>query len=236
MEGERAFTEDLKSLSGKEDLAKANAKIAYKYNIGGGFKASNGWVPLSPTGFYDTFGPELSFGKMLQGKVPGNIAIAKFTDSGSQMNDWTPEGTFAVDRNIYSKFIAFIQASIKEIHAQGHPVELAGIFYHVGENDMAFGPYRSNAAKWLQSTVAKSRQDLALPALKWYVSQQLPPDDEGLNNIDVTANLAALAAADSQFILISAFSLSPEQDKLVFNTSGIIQLGELLAQGYLDHQ
>ena len=143
MEGERAFTQELKALRGQEALANDNDRIAFKYSIGGGYKTSNGWEPLGPAGFYDTFGPELSFGKTLQGKVPGNIAIAKFTHSGSQMNDWTPQGTDAKDRNLYPQFIAFIQESIKELQAKGHPVELAGIFYHVGENDMSFGPYRS---------------------------------------------------------------------------------------------
>ena len=39
----------------------------------------------------------------------GNIAIAKFTHSGSQINDWTPEGTTASDCNQYQPFIAFIK-------------------------------------------------------------------------------------------------------------------------------
>ncbi len=234
MEGERAFTQELKALAGQESLADDNGKVAFKYSLGGGYKISNGWEPLGPAGFYDTFGPELSFGKTLQGKVPGNIAIAKFTHSGSQMNDWTPQGTNAKDRNLYPQFIAFIQESIKELQAKGHPVELAGIVYHAGENDMAFGPYRSNAAKWLQSTVAKSREDLALPALKWFASQQPPTDEKGLNRIDVTANLAAIAAADPAFIHLKAFDLPPQKEKLVITTAGIVRLGELLAEGYLD--
>ena len=115
-------------------------------------------------------------------------------------------------------------------------MELAGIFYHVGENEMSYGPYRSNADKWLQSTVAKSRQDLALPSLKWYVSQQPPTDEKGLNAIDVTAKLAAIAAADPAFIHLQAFNLPPQQEKLVITTAGIVQLGELLAQSYLEHR
>ena len=236
MEGERAFTQELKALAGQEALANDNGKVAFKYSIGGGYKTSNGWEPLGPAGFYDTFGPELSFASTLQGKVTGNIAIAKFTHSGSQMNDWTPHGTNAKDRNLYPQFIAFIQESIKELEAKGHPVELAGIVYHVGENDMAFGPYRSNAAKWLQSTVAKSREDLVLPALKWFVSQQPPTDEKGLNRIDVTANLAALAAADPAFIHLKALDLPPQKEKLVITTAGIVQLGELLAESYLEHK
>ena len=233
MEGERAFTQELKTLKGQEALAKDNGKIAFKYSIGGGYKTSHGWEPLGPAGAYGTFGPELSFGRTLQGKVAGNIAIAKFTHSGSQMNDWTPKGTDAEDWNLYPQFIAFIRESIRELHANGHQVELTGIFYHAGENDMAFGPYRNETAKWLQSTVAKSRLDLALPSLKWHVSQQPPPDEKGLNAIDVTANLAAIAAADPDFIHLKAFNLPPQEEKLVITTAGIVQLGELLAQSYL---
>ncbi len=236
MEGERAFKQDLKALKGNEALASDNARIAFKYNLGGGFKISNGWEPLGPAGPYDTFGPELSFAKTLQGKVPGNIAIAKFTHSGSQMNDWTPQGTSAKDCNLYPAFIEFIRSAIQELKDKGHPVELAGIFYHVGENDMAFGPYRRDAAKWLQSTVAQSRIDLALPALKWHVSQQAPPDEDGLKAIDITADLAAVAAADPAFHHLKAFDLSPYQEKLVITTEGIVKLGELLARSYLEHR
>ena len=228
MEGERAFSQEAK------ELANDNGSIAFKYSLGGGYKISNGWEPLGPAGYYDTFGPELSFGKTLQGQ--GNIAIAKFTHSGSQMNDWTPQGTSAKDRNLYPQFIAFIRDSMKELQAKGHPVELAGIFYHVGENEMSFGPYRRDAAKWLQSTVAKSREDLALPALKWFVSQQPPTDEKGLNRIDVTANLEAIAAADPAFIHVKAFNLPPQEEKLVITTAGIVELGEVLARSYVEHK
>ena len=236
MEGERAFTQELKALRGAEALAKDNNSIAFKYSIGGGYKISEGWEPLGPAGFYDTFGPELSFGRALQDRLPGPVAIAKFTHSGSQINDWTPQGTEAKDRNLYAPFLAFIQESIKELQAKGHPVELAGIFYHVGENDMSFGPYRRQAAPWLQTTVAASRQDLALPGLKWYVSQQPPTDEKGLQAIDVTSHLAAIAAADSAFIHVKAFQLPPQEEKLVITTAGMVRLGELLAQSYFEHR
>jgi hypothetical protein len=232
-EGERAFAQDLKTLTGQEGLANDNNKIAYKYSLGGGYRISRGWEPLGPAGPYDTFGPELSFARTLQSKLPGNVAIAKFTHSGSQVNDWTPQGTSATDCNLYAPFIAFIKQSICELEEKGHAVELAGIFYHIGENDMAFGPYRRDAAKWLQSTVIQSRLDLALPDLKWHTSQQPPPDQEGLGEIDITANLAALAAADPGFIHLKAFHLPPQQEKLVITTQGIIKLGELLAHSYL---
>ena len=236
MEGERAFAQELKELKGKDSLLKDNPKIAYKYSLGGGYKISNDWEPLGLTGYYDTFGPELSFGHSLRGKLSDNVAIAKFTHSGSQIIDWTPEGSMAKSRHLYPKFIGFVKETVAELKAKGHPVQLAGIFYHLGENDMSFHPYRKQAAERLQAIVAQSRKDLGLPKLKWFVSQQPPTDVERLNNLDVVTDVAAVAAADPAFIHLKAFDLPPQEKKLVITTEGIVQLGELLAKGYLGHQ
>ncbi len=115
-------------------------------------------------------------------------------------------------------------------------MELASIFYHVGENDMSFWPYRKHAAKWLKSIVVHSRQDLGLPSLKWYVSQQPPTDEEELNKIDVTANLAAIAADDRAFIHLKAFDLPRQEEQLVITSAGIVELGKLLAESYVEHR
>ncbi len=233
MEGERAFTQELASLPDGKILLKDNQKIAYKYNVGGGYKISDGWEPLGPAGFYDTFGPELSFAATLQSKIRDNIAIVKFTHSGSQINDWTPEGTQATERNLYPQFIRFIQESIDQLTAKGHHVELTGIFYHLGENDTAFSENRSKAAKWLSAIVKQSRQDLGVPTLKWFISQQPPADEKDLNTIDVTKNIEEAASADRDFIHIKLFNLPPQPDKLVITTAGIVQIGEFLALSYL---
>ena len=234
MEGERAFVQELAGLEDGRVLLQDNPKIAFRYSLGGGFRESNSWEPLGLTGHYDNFGPELSFGRTLQGKASGNIAIAKFTHSGSQIIDWTPEGSIAESRNIYTKFITFIRESMHDLKGRGHPVELAGIFYHLGENDMSFHPYRKEAAERLQSIIAESRKDLALPKLKWFVSQQPPTDDKRVNSLDVVADVTAAAAADPSFIHIKAFDLPPQEKKLVITTEGIVRLGELIARRYLD--
>ena len=236
MEGERAFVQELKNLKGKDSLLKDNPKIAYKYSLGDGYKISSGWEPLGLSGYYDTFGPELSFGHYLDSKLSDNVAIAKFTHSGSQIIDWTPEGSMAKSRHLYPKFIGFVKETVTALKAKGHPVQLAGIFYHLGENDMSFHPYRKQAAERLQAIVAQSRKDLGLPKLKWFVSQQPPTDVERLNNLDVVTDVAAVAAADPAFIHLKAFNLPPQEKKLVITTEGIVQLGELLAKGYLEHQ
>jgi len=231
MEGERAFIQELALLD--EELLHDNDAIAFKYELGGGFKTSDGWEPLGPAGYYDTFGPELSFGRALQAELDDNIAIAKFTHSGSQIIDWTPEGSMAEDRMLYQRFIAFIEESVDELEDRGHEVELTGIFYHVGENDMSFNPYRNDAPERLQSLINQSREDLASPTLEWYVSQQLPTDDEQVNAIDVVAGIEQIASTDPDMILIQAFDLPEQEKKLVLDTAGVLRLGELIAEGYV---
>ena len=119
---------------------------------------------------------------------------------------------------------------------KGHTVELAGIFYHLSENDMSFGPYRRRAATRLESTIMATRRDLGLDQLKWYVSQQAPTDHEDLNRIDVIGAIAELAAADANLIHLKVLELPGREEKLVITTEGIISLGEIIAQRYIqDH-
>ena len=236
MEGERAFIQELGALPHGIKLLQPVAKIAYKYSLGGGYKTSNSWEPLAPSGYYDTFGPELSFGKMVSQKLSGNIAIAKFTHSGTQIIDWTPAGSVAKTRNIYPDFIEFVRVAHQELTAKGQTVELQGIFYHVGENDMSFHPYRQQAAARLASLIAKSREDLQRPALKWYLSQQAPTDDERVNKLDVVTAISDIAAADENIIHLKDLAIPKQEKKLVITTVGIVKLGESIAEGYLDNR
>lgn len=236
MEGERAFAQELSQMPDGEALLSDNSNVAFRYSLGGGVKSSNGWEPLGPAGYYDTFGPELSFAATLQAEFTEPIAILKFTHSGSQIIDWTPEGSEAPTRNLYPLLIDSIQQAIADLEQQGHDVNLAGIFYHVGENDMSFGPFRQAAAERLRRLITQSREDLQLPELDWYVSQQPPTDHEEVNQIDVVADLEALAAADPHLIHLKAFNLPEQEEQLVLDTEGIVALGQFLANGFLNRQ
>lgn len=234
MEGERAFVQDLEKLEPAKILLQDNHQVAFKYSLGGGQKVSSGWEPMGLTGYYDTFGPELSFAHRLRAFARPQFAIAKFTHSGSQIIDWTPEGSMAKSRMLYSKFIAFVKESLAEIEAKGNKARLAGIVYHVGENDMSFFPYRSAAPARIQSMIEQSRKDLDLPNLKWFVCQQPPTDDQRVNQVDVVKKLAEILEPDSNAIHIKAFDLPPQKKKLVIDTHGILKLGERMAQAVLD--
>jgi hypothetical protein len=233
MEGERAFVQDLAKDADKASILKDDPKIAFRYSLGGGYKVSNGWEPLGPAGFYDTFGPEVSFGATLRDAGIENVAIAKFTHSGSQIIDWTPEGSVAESRNLYPAFLSFIRGATQDLKDKGHEVELAGIFYHLGENDMSWGPFRQGAPQRLVSLVTQSRVDLSMPDLNWFVSQQPPTDDARVNKIDVTTELERVVASDRNLIHIKTFDLPEQEKKLVIDTRGIVWLGEKIANRYL---
>ncbi len=234
MEGERAFVQELAANRSKKSLLKLNPKIAFRFSIGGGYRTSNDWEPLGSTGLYDNFGPELSFGAALNKSLKKeNIAIAKFTHGGSQIIDWTPEGSEAESRNLYQPFIEFVAETVADLEGRGHSVELAGVFYHIGENDMSFGPFRNKSAEGVQALIEQSRIDLRLPALKWFVSQQPPTDHEQVNHIDVVSQFAELANDDPDTFHIKVFDLDGCEKKLVISTPGIVQLGEKLASAFL---
>ena len=240
MEGERAFVQHLAQQESSAELLKDDPQIAFKYSLGA-YKTSRGWEPLGPADYYDTFGPELSFAKTLRDANIKNIAIAKFTHSGSQIIDWTPEGSVAKSRNLYAKFIGFVKESVEDLQAKGHEVELAGVFYHVGENDMSWGPFRKGAPQRVMSLIKQSVDDLRLPKLivrkpMWYVSQQPPTDDKRVNEIDVTSAMEAALGANKTVVHIKAFDLPKQEKKLVIDAKGIVWLGTELAKSYLQHK
>lgn len=225
MEGERSFVEDAQGLSSR--LPKN--PIPFRYSIGGGYRLSDGWESLSPVGFYETFGPELTFATTLNQQSQSNLAIAKFTHSGSQIVDWTPDGSNAKDRNLYSKFISFIRSSIEDLENRGHTVELAGVIYHLGENDMCFHPYKRQAVDNLRSIIAQSRSDLGLAELPWIVSLQPPFPKEDLKAIDVTADLQDLERHDKHLRTVVLSSDFPLDRNLLMDAQGVMRFGGLLA-------
>ncbi|MCB9876200.1 MAG: hypothetical protein H6835_01250 [Planctomycetes bacterium] len=230
MEGERAFTAQLKDVPHGKALLKDRDDVAFRYSVGGGVQQSAGWEPLGPAGRFDTFGPELSFGAALARPRGAAVAIAKFTHSGSQIVDWTPNGSKATSRNLYQPFVAFVKEAVADLEQRGHEVHLRGIVYHLGENDMSWTPHRQNAAKWLGELIAASRQDLGMPELRWFVAQQRPIDHQDVNRVDVVADVKALCDKDPCTFHVECFDAPPQRKQLVIDTAGVVWLGEQYAE------
>ena len=81
----------------------------------------------------------------------------------------------------------------------------------------------------------QSKRDLKPMTVPWFVSQQKPTDHQRVNSIDVTKAVGAIAGEgdSAKFTHIRAFEMPPQPKKLVLDTSGVIRLGELLAEEYL---
>lgn len=229
MEGERAFVQQLPDVKGGKALAKDLHDVAFRYDVGGGAKVSDGWEPLGVAGLFDTFGPEVSFAHARKQARAAPFAIAKFTHSGSQVVDWTPNGSVATSRNLYPRFLAFVKQSVQELEQRGHEVRLRAIVYHLGENDMSWTPHRQQAAKWLGQVAAQLRKDLAMPELRWIVSQQRPTDHKDVNRVDPVAMVRELCEADPHMDHVEAFDPPPQDKQLVFDTAAVVWLGRRLA-------
>ncbi len=238
MEGERAFAAQLSGIEGGKKLLKDQPYIPFKYNLGGGVKVSESYEPLGLTGYFETFGPELSFAAKLRTIEKGNFAIAKFTHSGSQALNWVPEASIPNERdrlprrNVYKNFIAFIKDSITELEKKGHRVELAGIVYNMGENDMAMHQYKKENPKWIKSIIDQSRTDLKMPALQWFVFQTPPVNSDRVKGIDIQSMMTEMAKADDNTTYTMADNLPEQKKVLVIDTPGIVKLGEIMAEVY----
>ena len=228
MEGERAFTADLGELKEHRNLLKDDTSVAFKYNLGGDYKVSNGWEPLGLLDYYETFGPELSFAAALKEKSKDRIAVAKFTHSGATGVDWRPSGSNEKGRDIYKKFVTFITESIKELEEKGQQVELAGVFFHIGENDMALNMNKKPYVKWMEELITGARKDLNRQDLKWFFVEQKQLDYRDLMKYDIVPKLKELADKSTHTRYISTTAL--QTDFICLRAENMVKLGELMAR------
>jgi Carbohydrate esterase, sialic acid-specific acetylesterase len=232
MEGEDSHVSEIADTAGFEPLVKNQEQVLYRYSLGGGAKVSADWEPLGPLDYLGSFGPELSLGARLRQSIDANegLAIVKFTHSGAQGPDWLPQGSPEAHRNLYPKFIAFIRKAQDDLNRRGLECHLEAVFWHVGENDTYFGPYRQNQARWLQQLIEQVRLDLKQPDLPWFISEQHQQAPWG--NIDaVNASLHELAKSVPQVTIVKTSQLP--HAKHHFGTRGTLALGQELAEEFL---
>ncbi|MDP6546006.1 MAG: sialate O-acetylesterase [Phycisphaerae bacterium] len=233
MEGEEAYVSQIADFAKYKTLAGDQKDVLYQYSLGGGVKVSANFEPLGPTGYLSNFGPELTFGKAVKKtlKKGETLAIYKFTHSGAQSIDWLPEGTDIPHRDLYKTFIKGIKKARVDLKTAGYECELAGVFWHCGENDRALHQQAKMYAANLKKLIEGVRKDLAAPKLKWYITEQpvIPPSWAGKRKfLPVTEDLQKLAGADENIKFIKTTHL-PHRI-VVFGTEGILALGEEMAK------
>jgi hypothetical protein len=235
VEGEDAFVSEIGQVPGFEFLTNRQDKIPFRYSLGGGIRASSAWEPLGSVEYLGNFGPELSFGARLRkGLGEGeDFVVLKFTHSGAQGPDWLPEGSAESRRNLYPKFAGFIRSAMEDLKGRGYDASLAGVFWHVGENDTFFDPYLRKQAEWIRRLITQVRKDFEVGQLPWFISEQHPRSP--WKNIEaVNRAIEGVASAESGVYRVPTAHLPHE--RLHFGTRGTLLLGEALAEAYLERR
>lgn len=177
----------------------------------------------------------MSFARKVTRNISAPIAIIKCAAGGTHLGgNWNPDESKGF--KMYPLALERIRAALADLDCRNIAYRIEGFMWHLGENDMSFPPYRESAAGRLGSIVAGSRRDLALPGLRWFVSQQPPTDDERVNRIDVTSAIEKVAAADENLIHIRVFDLPEQEEKMVITTQEIVALGEVIAAYFREHR
>jgi len=233
MEGEEAYVSQIADYAKYKSLAGRQTDVLFQYSLGGGVKTSAKLEPLGPTGYLSNFGPELSFGAAVKKTLKKNqtLAIYKHTHSGAQSIDWIPEGTDIPHRDLYKKLIAGIKKACANLKAAGYDCELAGVFWHCGENDRALHQQSKMYAGNLKKLIEGSRKDLSAPKLKWYITEQRAISEPWSGKqkfLDVTKDLQDMAASDANITFIKTAHLP--QRAVLFGTEGILALGAEMAK------
>lgn len=231
MEGEDAFVAQIPQTPGFENLTQPQKEILFRYSLGGGTQSSQNWEALGPVDRLGNFGPELSFGAYLRRTLhtEDTIAVVKFTHSGAQGPDWSPDGSPEAHRNLYPKFSTFVREALEDLARRGHECTLEGVFWHTGENDTYFTPYRQNYAVWMQRCISQVRRDFKTPNLPWFISEQHPAAI-WKNSDEINGALRAMAQSETGVIMVTTSQL-PHQ-RTHFGTKGTILLGEEFAKAY----
>lgn len=233
MEGEEAYVSQIANFSRFSTLERDQKDVLFQYSLGGGVTESRDWEPLGPTGYLSNFGPELSFGRAVKKTLDENrtLAIYKFTHSGAQSIDWLPGGTDIPHRDLYESFIEGIRKAQEDLKTAGYESELAGVFWHCGENDRALHQPAKVYAENLKKLIDGTRKDLSAPNLKWFITEQpvIPPDWAGQREfLPINEDLKALALDDENIQFIKTSHLPHRV--VVFGTEGILALGEEMAK------
>lgn len=231
MEGEDAFVAQIPQTPGFERFSQPQNDILFRYSLGGGVQLSQAWEPLGPVDELGNFGPELSLGTHLRTTLNSKdtIAVVKFTHSGAQAPDWSPDGSPETRRNLYFKFSAFIRKAMDDLERQGHECTLEGVFWHTGENDTYFTPYQRNYAEGMRRLIAEIRLNFKNQSLRWFISEQHPAAI-WKNVAEINGALRTLARTETGVFVVPTAHLPYERTH--FGTKSTLLLGEEFAKAY----
>ena len=191
-------------------------------NLGPGFASWNGI----------RFGPELSFGNKIQSELNEPIAIIKYTPNGTSLyNHWLEER--------YDLLMASVNDAKLKAASKNWTLDIQGLLWMQGESD-SFGSLAPAAyEERLTTFIAKVRDGLALPELKFHVAEIA---DSGVwaGRQKIWDAQAAVTAADNNARLVKSRDYPLFEDDasgskwIHFSTEGTVMLGEAFASSVMN--
>lgn len=213
--------------------------VLFSYILGNGDESSRDWESLRPL---RSFGPELTFARLLKQQVRGPIAIIKSAVGGTTVAiDWNPDAPDS-GQKLYPRTLRFIRESLDELEKRGVRYRLEGVMWHQGENDMLDRKLYKHYAEGLTKLIARLRADLKAPELKWYIAEV---SEKGIWGMDHRSHLGILRQQQEQVLKAEpllnwvptshlAFEvMGSGQPHYHFGTQGQLQMGEAFAGAYL---
>ena len=126
MEGADSKIADIDNFPRYQGLGSPQEKVRFSYCIGRENKSrSDGWVELQPV--RNMVGPELSFARMLSGKLDQPIAIIKCAAGGTHLGgDWNPDQPSGF--KMYPLALDLVRQSLNQLKEQGLDYEVEAFF------------------------------------------------------------------------------------------------------------
>lgn len=198
------------------------------------------WLPLGP-GFggdilsMQCFGPELTFAKTLTDSMPDKeFALIKDAVSGTYLNQpygWRPPSSGGVTGILYNNMMKHIDEALKTIDTSKYTIRMSGFVWLQGEFD-AVNPtdaiaYETNLTNLINDIREKLNTD-DLPVIIPLIDVQ----SVWTHNSIVRA--AGIAVRNKFENVDTLDTKGFESDGIHYNANGLIKLGQIAAQRWLD--
>lgn len=228
--------------------------LFYSKELGGGGEAMN-WGPLCQASETpDRFGVELSLGTTLKQQYPKKeIAIIKHALSGSNLyQQWNPGEDNKDRKNFgpeFEKFITTVNRGLKKLKRKGYNPVIKAMVWQQGEGDARDIAGIKNSLNYgpnLRHFIQRVREQLYSPEILFIYGYVIPvPLDRFTGREEVRlAQKNIDQNSGNQLALKGAFAVETDDlplrcdepdspypdDKVHFNTLGILELGKRFAE------
>ncbi len=199
-----------------------------------------GWQPLSvgASNKPGAFGPEVALGARLSQAMPGRtIYLIKHAYGGTNLAEqWQPESG-----SVYAGFIEKTDLALADLAERESEWQVAAMMWQQGERDSKFEAMAQSYEQNLAAFVEYNRGHFNAPEMPFIFTQIMPLHQmQTPGNFpfafapQVIAGQQAIARNVPNCHLLSPEGLTRHDDNVHFDTAGQWELGQRLAQAYLE--